>query len=315
MIALTVLIGSLVMAGGEESAPPSKPAAQAASPDRSGDLQAIAAIVDALVKGFNAGDAKAVSALFTPDAVIIDEDGNATQGRAEIEATFAGGFEQDPGATLAIQVGTIRFVGSDTAIEEGTSLLTPGKEAAALGATSSTSRYTAVYSKQADGTWLQASVNEVALPRPINPAEQLAPLDWLVGDWVDESPAAIISTHCEWAPGKTAITRTFTAKVRGGTGQSGSQRIAWDPIRKQVRSWMFDTDGGFSEGFWVRDGERWIIHSTGFTAEGVSIASTQILSPESKDRMRWESIDRSVDGERIPDFAPVLLVRQPPQPK
>ena len=29
-----------------------------------------------------------------------------------------------------------------------------------------------------------------------------------------------------------------------------TQRIGWDPAAKQIRSWEFDSEGGFGEGTW-----------------------------------------------------------------
>src|SRR5262245_30247755 len=58
-----------------------RPTAARPAPDRSADEAAIHTNVDAFVKAYNAGDAKAIAALFAPDGQIIDEEGATTEGR------------------------------------------------------------------------------------------------------------------------------------------------------------------------------------------------------------------------------------------
>src|SRR5438552_10765481 len=57
--------------------------------DRSADEAAIRANVAKFVKAYNAGDAKAVAALFTPDGQVVDTVGNAAEGSVEVDRTFA----------------------------------------------------------------------------------------------------------------------------------------------------------------------------------------------------------------------------------
>ena len=47
---------------------------------------------------------------------------------------------------------------------------------------------------------------------------------------------------------------------------AGMQIIGWDPAAKQIRSWVFDSDGAFGEGVWNKQGNRWYIQSTGTLA-------------------------------------------------
>ncbi len=41
-----------------------------------------------------------------------------------------------------------------------------------------------------------------------------------------------------------------------------SQRLGWDPVQQKIRSWTFDADGGFSEGYWTPTENGWIVKST-----------------------------------------------------
>ena len=78
-------------------------------------------------------------------------------------------------------------------------------------------------------------------------------LEWLVGDWVDEGDHGVVHTTCRWSDDKSFLLREFTIKVPGQPISSGAQRIGWDAGREQFRSWVFDSDGGHSEGLWTED--------------------------------------------------------------
>src|SRR5262245_13909676 len=64
--------------------------------DRSADEAAIRASIAAFTKAYNAGDAKAVAAQFTPDGQIVDKEGNTTEGREAIAETFKELFKENP---------------------------------------------------------------------------------------------------------------------------------------------------------------------------------------------------------------------------
>src|SRR5436309_1064131 len=85
--------------------------APTASRPREQDEKAIRQVVDAVAKAFDAKDAKAMAALFTQDAEIVNEDGEVSQGREAIEQAFQNIFDDDPKAHIDIHVESIRFVG------------------------------------------------------------------------------------------------------------------------------------------------------------------------------------------------------------
>ena len=103
-----------------------------------------------------------------------------------------------------------------------------------------------VYVKQ-DGRWLQAAVRDELLGGP-TPHERLGELEWMIGEWVNESQAAVVHTTCRWSEDGNFLLREFTMKTQGEPVLSGTQRIGWDPVRQQIRSWVFDSEGGFGQG-------------------------------------------------------------------
>jgi uncharacterized protein (TIGR02246 family) len=288
--------------------PAAKPAA--ADQSRADDEKAIRAVVDAFAQSYNAGDAKKLAALFTPDAHVEQEDGTVVTGREAITEAFAQSFAEDPRPTIALKPDSIAFLASDVAFEEGQSTLKRGEtdDAPEIG------RYTVLYVKR-DGQWLQARVRELpAEPAEPTPHDRLKELEWLVGDWVNESGDSIVRTTCEWAEGGAFLLRSFTIQIAGQPAMTGTQRIGWDPLRKQFRSWIFDSEGGFAEGLWSRDGDRWIVTMTGVTNEGRTASATQIVTYVNQDSSTWTSVHRTVDGETLPDIDVIRLVRRPPQP-
>ena len=97
---------------------------QATGEVRAGDEQALRALVAEFTRAFNAGEVKAVAALFSSDARMVTLTGRTINGRAAIEQLFALSFEEYPGQTIEVKTENLRFLGSDSAIEEGTATIT-----------------------------------------------------------------------------------------------------------------------------------------------------------------------------------------------
>ncbi|MFI5455427.1 MAG: hypothetical protein ACHRXM_08235 [Isosphaerales bacterium] len=63
-----------------------------------------------------------------------------------------------------------------------------------------------------------------------------------------------------------------------------------------------------------RDGDRWVIKATGVRSDGKSVSVTNAITILGKDRLRWETFDRTVGGEAMPDRDLFTLVRRAPTP-
>jgi uncharacterized protein (TIGR02246 family) len=284
-------------------------AAAAASDPRAADRAALNAALQSFVKAYNAGDVKALAELFTDDAESIDKDGAVIRGRAAIAAQFAQVFASDPGSKIAIPSVEIRFLSLDAAKEEGHCTITPG----ASGGRPETDRYTVVYVRQA-GRWLQSYVREHAGEEPSH-HDRLKDLEWMLGEWVDESPDALIASACRWSDDGNFLLRSYQIKVSGKLAMSGVQRIGWDPASGQLKSWVFDSQGGSSEGLWSRDGNNWIVKLSGPLQGGKTFTETNVFTRVNKDMVRWKSTDRTVAGQVAPDLGEFVLVRKPPAPQ
>ena len=126
----------------------------AVSPEREPDVRAITDLLTSFVKAYNAKDAKAIVDLFTPDAEIEDEDGEITRGSDAIVAHFSETFQENGGNTLTVDTESLRFLGTDVAIEEGVASLSTGADTPPL-----TNRYSVIYARQG-GRWLHARIRD-----------------------------------------------------------------------------------------------------------------------------------------------------------
>ena len=145
-------------------------------------------------------------------------------------------------------------------------------------------------------------------------SEELEQLGWMIGQWVDESPHAVVIASYRWDEGRRSILSEFKIQIGGRPAMTGTQRIGWDPSTRKLHSWVFDSEGGFAEGTWTRDGNRWVVKTTGSRRDGSLASATNITTHVSKDRMTWQSRDRVVGNDVLPDIGDILIVRRPPPP-
>jgi uncharacterized protein (TIGR02246 family) len=306
LVAMAVTLGPQKTVSGASPARAGTAAVAAApEPARPQDEQAIRLAAAAFAKAYNAGDAKAIARLFVADGEIVNEEGQSTRGREEIAQVFAGIFKEHPKTHMDLAIRSIRFIGPHMALEDGVATVTPAPDEPAL-----RSPYSVVYAGQ-DGKWLTASARDLP-DDAATPEEQLKQLRWLIGDWVDESPDALVMTSYRWTDNQCYLLSEFKVQIGGRPVMTGTQRIGWDPLAKQIRSWVFDSEGGFGEGIWSREGNQWIVKMTGVRRDGKIASATNITTRASKDRMTWQSRDRIVGGEKMPDIKEIPIVRKPP---
>lgn len=265
----------------------------------------------AYAEAYNKHDAKAVAAMWSPEAVYSDpETGDEIVGREALEKEFADTFANLKDARLEVEVTAIKFLSPNVAIESGTARILRPKEEP------DESTYTALFVKR-DGQWLLDRVKEEesVTPEASPPShyEHLKELEWMVGSWIDndQDEDAMIQTDCNWTKNKNFMTRSFAVVIGGEVNMAGMQIVGWDPIAKQIRSWVFDSDGGFAEGKWKRKGDRWIIQQTGTLPEGGKSSEVTIIKQIDDNSFTWQRVQRSVDGDILPDIEEITIVRKP----
>ncbi len=118
-------------------------------------------------------------------------------------------------------------------------------------------------------------------------------------------------TECSWTRNNNFITRSFTVSVGDRVDMAGMQIVGWDPAAEQIRSWVFDSDGGFAEGVWTRKGNRWSISQSGVLPDGRKASAVNIVTYEDDNTYTWQSVSRTVGGELLPNIEEVRIVRSP----
>src|SRR5262245_65081390 len=94
---------------------------EACRADQAEDEAAIRKSDEAYIEAYNKQDAKALAALWSPEAVYVDpETGDEAVGREEIEKEFAETFAGVKDAKLEIEATSIKFLSPNVAVENGT---------------------------------------------------------------------------------------------------------------------------------------------------------------------------------------------------
>ncbi len=312
-LSLTCLIGSLLFCL-PSSAPEAAPASES---DNSTEAESnpipeeekpfwdsAQTYVDAYAKR----DSAAIGNLFTKDAEFFDEFGKRTLGRDAIVELFQNVFEESPETLVdEINIERVRYINETVALEEGEVVTTQYQ-----GAPRTISRYIALHVKESDGVWRINTLKDYRQAKNSR-REQLNQLEWMVGEWVSEDPTSLVYTQCDWSADGNYLLRKFTVKTpRRENIMNGVQRIGWDPVRREIRSWVFDSEGGVVEGVWKRSGDQWLVTSTGFTAEGETASGIAIYTIINNERVTWQHRNLVVGNELRENADPVVMVRRPP---
>ena len=94
------------------------------------DEAAIRKAVESYVAAFNQGDAKALAAMWSPEAVYTNPlSGEQVVGREAIEKQFAAIFADAKGAKLEAKTDSIQFISPNVAVEQGTAKVIPPEQA------------------------------------------------------------------------------------------------------------------------------------------------------------------------------------------
>lgn len=277
---------------------------------RSPDAAAIQLVDAAFIKSYDAGDAKAMAALFTDHAEYVDETGMVVEGREAIEASLTLFFEEHPGCSLQIRSESVRTISPGVAVQDGTTVVSKTDTSTPVEC-----HYTSVYVKT-DGKWLIASVRN-SVPRNLREhSARLQQLSWLNGSWIDEGDDSIINFSCEAVDNGNFLLRKFEVIIEAEEAMSGTQRIGWDPLTGKLRAWIFDSEGAYGEGLWHHDPEnnRWVLKTTGVTADGETASSTSLYTFVNEHTMTWQSVDHEIAGVQQPDSEVITIVRHAPAP-
>ncbi len=253
--------------------------------------------VDSYVAAFNKGDARALAALYAEDTQYTSDEGVAVVGRAAVLENLTKFFAKNKGAKLEVRVDSARFLTPDVLLERG--FATVNDE---------TTRYVCSYVKK-DGVWLISELDETTLPPVDAAAAALDELAWMVGSWKDNSPGVSVTSTVDWTNNHHFLRRSISIAREGEDPTVATEVIGYDPVAGAIRSWMFDSEGGFGEGVWKRDGNKWMDSFAATAPDGSTSSAQHIITYIDDKKYTWESVNRQSDGEVLPNIDKIEVVR------
>lgn len=292
-----------------------------AAPQFRADEEAVRAAARGYLEALERGDGRTLAAMWTPDGDIVDDDGRVMNGRATVAATAPVDAAARP--AFELRETSLRFLSADVAVEDGAvQVKPPGSTAVHTG------HFTALWVRQAGG-WKLAGLRESRIDAAAA-APKLADLEWMVGEWtiVDETagrrPAAAaaapstgpsdqpaMEVSVRWDEGRMFLVREMKLVRQTPTGQSAAahitQRIGWDPLSRQLRSWSFGSDGSHAESTWTREGDTWIARAMAVMPDGSQTSTLNLYTYDGADRCTWRSLPTHVGGEHLPQVTMTMV--------
>lgn len=271
--------------------------------DQAADEAAIRKNAEDYVTAYNNHDAKLLASFWSPDAVYLNpQTGAEATGLEAITAEFTDILKDLGDGKLSVEVKSVVFVSPTVAIERGVATVKSPK------ADPESTDYTAVSVKR-DGKWLLDRVSEEAPPVTISNYDNLKDLEWMIGNWANEDEGSRVEMTCKWTKNQAFITRSFSLTVGDQLDMSGIQVIGWDASAKKIRSWVFDSDGGFGEATWTKKDKKWVIDSTATLPDGRKASAINVMKILDDKSFTWQSSGRELDGEILPNIAPIKVAR------
>ena len=153
-------------------------------------------------------------------------------------------------------------------------------------------------------------------PQQQKTGSPLSQLDWLIGSWQDNNEEATITINCTRLGKNGFLRREFKVKAESQTELNVMQIIGYEPNENVIRSWSFDSDGGFGNGIWQKKGDDWIVKTSFELASGEFASSINVITKIDNNTFRWKSVNRIVAGTLQPSIPEVSVTRkqitQPP---
>jgi uncharacterized protein (TIGR02246 family) len=259
--------------------------------------------IKSYAQAYNDHDAKALANHWSENAEYINpETGYRIKGRAAIQKEFENLFQKLGESKLELTITGIEFQGNDRAIEKGLAK-TIGTDN-----TSTSSEYIAIHVKKG-GQWYIESVAESDHNDLLSSNEQLRELGWMIGKWIDKDDTVEIETECSWDLNHHFIKCDFKVAFKGKENFSGQQIIGWDPEKKRIRSWIFDSDGGYGEGIWSREDHKWVVHVSSILPDGRKASAVNVYTIIDTNNYKFHSSGREVSGQILPNIKEVSIIR------
>lgn len=265
-------------------------------PQRDADREAIRKGVAEFTAAFERGDAAQAAAHLTAGAELRRDGAEVVSGRSAIQKLFADHFASSEGQSIVLKPEALRFTSRDTALEEGEMKTSVGGKAPA------SQQYSLLHVRE-DGKWLLGAIKEWGGDEP-----DVRDLDWLVGEWRAEQPQAAIHTTYEWVGNRAFLRGNITVRQKNRT-VSAMQVIGEDPRTGQLTIWIFEANGGVTQGTCTREGDTWVFQTEGLLANGGVAEAMNLLVRINDNTITWQPVKLRLDDEEIGDLPPMKVTR------
>lgn len=270
---------------------------------REHDRQAIAKLTEDIVRAFGRRDAAAMAAHWTEQGEYTQDGGPPIRGRAEIQEGYAEFFRTIQGEPkVDVHLDAVRFPSADVALVEAT--LRRRNEG---GEVVASARQDVVLVRERD-RWRLAVVRE--WDRDVRPSSSLKDLEWLVGTWHAATADREASITYAWDEHKAFIRGNFTVKEGTKVIESGTETIGRDNSDGVIRTWLFQSDGGFAGGVLTREGAAWSLDVHAVRADGSRLTGTVMYVPVDPQTFTWQAVNQTVDGEAVADTPPIKVTKR-----
>ena len=265
---------------------------------------AIKTLTKSYVAAFNAQDFEKMAEHWTDRGVHTNQaTGSIIVGQDALKSEFEKLFNESENLKLEILSEEIEFVSPSVAIEHGVASVTQSGTNQV-----EKTEYSCVFILQG-GQWKIDRIDDNLVLDRSSHSAHLQPLDWLIGNWVHESENTTIEFECKWTQEKNHISRFYRIVEGDQIIESGLQVIGWDPVNQTVRSWLFDSRGGYVEGRWKFDNNRWVVSNDGTLPNGSKGKALHIITPVDADQFKFQKTEQVVDGAPLDDTEEITVTR------
>lgn len=262
----------------------------------SADEQVIRQQANDFAKDFASGDTSALSKTWSDDCAFTDSTGKRVTGRTALLKHLQEFTQKFGSQPMVINIDSLSFPAADVCLEQGVITLTK---------TDTSSQYDTVHVKR-NGEWKTVSVVESRYTPKV--AGTLKDLSWLVGDWTAKNAEKDIQLHVYYIANQNFLV-IDTNNSTTSSAASDMWVIGWSYKSNQVVSWHFGADGGFGLGHWQYDNPRWLVQASGVRPDGAITSADYRMTKIDDNHYEWQSINRMVNQERMPDSSVVKIER------
>lgn len=140
--------------------------------------------------------------------------------------------------------------------------------------------------------------------------ENLKQLEWLQGHWIDDEHEIDLQITFDWEINGSFLVQHFMVTNNEYTDLEGTQLIGWDPSQERIRSWIFDSDGGFGEGLWSQEEDTWYSNVSYVLPDGRKGSATQVYTKIDDSSYMYSSVNRDIDGTILPNAGPFKVIKE-----